>query len=166
MAKVINPLLSGSASGQIGHMMVFDKRGRVRQYVVPANPQTVGQMTVRNTLGDIQRTLKLLGVILRAELKIAFGPTWNSQIVGELTANSNAALNGYEAEFAAFLAGEKTAWEGVDQTAPVLLIKGAVIYACASAVYDMAARLGKIVTLTLPASANAVTVGAEWIDAA
>lgn len=166
MAKVINPLLSGSASGQIGHMMVFDKRGRVRQYVVPANPKTVGQMTVRNTLGDIQRTLKLLGVLLRGQLKIAFGPTWNSQIVGELTANGNAALNGYEAEFTAFQAGEKTAWEGVDQTAPVLLTKGAVIYSCASAVYDMAARLGATVTLTLPAAANAVTVGAEWVDVA
>ena len=35
MAKVINPLLSGSASGQLGHMMTFDKRGFVRQYVVP-----------------------------------------------------------------------------------------------------------------------------------
>lgn len=166
MAKVINPLLSGSASGQIGHMMVFDKRGRVRQYVVPANPQTVDQMSQRNTLGDIQRTLKLLGTKLRGELKTAFGPTWNSQIVGELTANSGAALTAYTGEYTAFQAGEKTAWGNVDQASPIKLTKGAVIYSCASAVYDMAARMGVTVTLTLPAAANAATVGAEWVDAA
>ena len=164
MAKVINPLLSGSASGQLGHMMVFDKRNRVRQYVVPSNPQTVNQMAVRNKMGDIQRTLKLLGTVLRAELKAAFGPTWNALIVGELTANSGAVLTGYTAEFTVFSAGEKTAWEGVDQASPVALTKGAVIYSCASAAYDMALRMGAVISLTLPAAANAATVGAEWVD--
>jgi hypothetical protein len=166
MAKVINPLLSGSASGQLGHMMVFDKRGRVRQYVVPANPQTVDQMDVRNTLGDIQRTLKLLGTKLRGELKVAFGPTWNSQIVGELTANSGAVLSAYTAEFTAFQAGEKTAYENVDQASPIKLTKGAVIYSCASAVYDMKTRMGATVTIPLPANANAAAVGAAWVLAA
>ncbi len=60
MAKVINPLLSGSASGQLGGMMTFDKRGFVRQYVVPSNPKTVGQMAVRDTLGDLQRELRII----------------------------------------------------------------------------------------------------------
>jgi len=162
MAKVINPLLSGSASGQLGHMMTFDKRGYVRQYVTPANPQTVNQMAVRNRLGDIQRELKLLGATLRAELKTQFGARWNSMIVGELSANDGAALDAYVAEWTAFIAGDKTAWENADGATPVVAADGALLYACASAVYDMGVRLGATLTLTQPATANAATVGAEW----
>lgn len=166
MAKVITPLLSGSASGQIGHMMTFDKRGYVRQYVVPANPRTVNQMLVRNTLGDLQRSLKMLGAILRVQLKAGFGARWNSVIIGELMANDNAALDAYVAEYTAFGAQDKTDWATADTSTPVLLTDGAVLYACASAAYDIALRLGATITLTLPAAANSATVGAEWIDAA
>lgn len=162
MAKVINPLLSGSASGQIGRMMVFDKRGRVRQYVVPSNPQTVNQTNVRNRLGDIQRELKLLGPVLRTELKAAFGPTWNSQIVGELTANDGAALDAYVNEWNAFGGTDKTAWETADVSVKVQETDGALFYACASAVYDMAIRVGASISLTLPAAANSTTIGSEW----
>jgi hypothetical protein len=135
----------------------------VRQYVVPSNPKTVDQMNVRNTLGDIQRTLKLLGALLRGELKSGFGPTWNSMIVGELTANNGSALAAYVAEFTAFTAPEKAAYAAVDQAAPIKLTRGAVIYACASAVYDMGIRLGVTITLPLPTNSNAVAVGAAWV---
>jgi hypothetical protein len=164
MAKVINPLLSGSASGQLGHMMTFDKRGFVRQYVVPSNPQTVNQMAVRNTMAEIQRSLKLLGTVLRAELKTAFGYRWNSVIVGELMANENAQLEAFTTEFNAFTAPQKAEWATADTSAPTVLADGIPLYACASAAYDIAARLGATITLTLPAAANAATVGAEWVD--
>lgn len=162
MAKVINPLLSGSASGQLGGMMTFDKRGYVRQYVVPANPNTANQQLVRETLGDIQRELKLLGATLRAELKSGFGYRWNSDIVGELMANDRAALQAYEAEWTAFIAGDKTDWATNDTAAPVRVTDGALLYAVASAVYDMSVRLGVTLTLTQPATANSATVAAEW----
>lgn len=164
MAKVTNPLLSGSASGQLGHMMTFDKRGFVRQYVVPTNPQTVNQMAVRNTLGDLQRTLKTLGAVLRAELKTAFGYRWNSVIIGELMANGNAALTAYTAEHTAFTAPQKAEWATADTGIPVTLADGVPLYACASAAYDIALRLGAVITLTLPGAANAAAVGAEWVD--
>lgn len=166
MAKVINPLLSGSASGQLGGMMTFDKRGYVRQYVVPANPKTTAQMTVRDTLGDLQRELKLLGTELRAQLKAQFGSRWNSLIIGELMANNKAALTSYTAEFTAFTAQQKTDWATADGATPKELTKGAVLYACASAIYDMAARFGYTVSLTLPAAGNSSTVGTEWTAAA
>lgn len=166
MAKVINPLLSGVASGQLGHMMVFQKNGTVRQYVTPANPQTAGQMAVRNTLKDLQASLKLLGLVLRGELRTGFGARWNSMIIGELTANDNAVLDAYIAEFNAFTAQQKTDWGTADGATPVLLIDGQALYACASAIYDMAARLGVTVSLTLPAADNSVTVGGEWTAAA
>jgi len=162
MAKVINPLLSGSASGQLGHMMTFDKRGFVRQYVVPSNPQTVNQMLVRNTLGDLQRCLKNLGAVLRAELKSQFGYRWNSVIIGELMANNNAQLAAYTAEFGAFTAPQKAEWDTADASAPVELEAGVPLYAAASAIYDIGVRLAATLTLTLPAAANAATIGGEW----
>lgn len=164
MAKVEGPLMSISASGKLGTAMVYDRRGRVRKYTVPANPKTAAQMLIRNKLGDIQRSLKLLGTVLRTELKSGFGYTWNAQIVGELTKNSAAALTAYVAEFNAFTTQQKTDWATADGSAPVELDDGAVLYACASAIYDMAQRLSVTVTLTLPAAGNSVTVGAEWTD--
>jgi hypothetical protein len=166
MAKVTGGLFSVSASGQFAQTVVFDKRGRARQYVVPANPQTAGQMTVRNRLGDFQRCLKLIGTKIRGELKSGFGATWNARIVGELTANDASAWTAYLAEFNAFQAGEKTAWAGSDTSAPSTLTDGAVLYACASAVYDMAARMGVTVTLTQPSNSNNATVAGEWTAAA
>ena len=163
MAKVINPLLSGSASGQLGHMMTFDKRGFVRQYVTPSNPKTVDQMAVRNTMGDLQRALKLLGATLRAELKAQFGYRWNSVIIGELMANGNASLTAYTAEFTAFTSPQKAEWAGEISTAPVTLTNGVPFYACASAIYDIGVRLGATISLTQPAAANATTVGDEWV---
>lgn len=50
MAKVVNPLMSMSASGQIGKSLVYFKwKGLdvVRSYAIPANPKTNSQMTQR-----------------------------------------------------------------------------------------------------------------------
>lgn len=162
MAKTINPLLSGSVSGQIGHMMTFDKRGYVRQYVIPSNPKSVAQMTVRNTLGDIQRELKWLGTKLRGELKAGLGYRWNSLIISELMATEMAGLIALEAEFTAFQAGEKTSWEGKDEAAQVLLDKGSAFYCVATAVYDVASRLGATITLTLPDHDTFTATNTEW----
>lgn len=166
MAKVINPLLSGSASGQLGGMMTFDKRGFVRQYVVPSNPKTVNQMAVRDTLGDLQRELKLLGTKLRGELKSGFGYRWNSLIIGELMANDKAAYTAYLAEYTAFTGPQKADYVTADGATPIALTKGALLYACASAIYDMAARLGVTVTLAQPGAANAATIGTAFTAAA
>jgi hypothetical protein len=163
MAKVLMPLMSGSASGRFG-AIVFDKRSIVRVFVQPANPKTVAQMAVRNTMGDLQRSLKPLGVVLRGQLKTGFGARWNTAIIGELMANDNAALTAYTAEFTAFTAPQKAEWAAVDVVGPLKLTAGAALYAAASAAYDIAIRLGAVITLTLPAAANAATVGAEWVD--
>lgn len=164
MAKVINPLLSGVASGQLGHMMTFDKRGFVRQYVTPANPQTVDQVAQRNLMKDIQAELKELGTVLRAELKSAFGYRWNSVIIKELLMNDHAAIDSYAAEFSAFQSQQKTDWGTADPAVPVVRVDGELLYMVASAVYDIALRLGATITLTNPSASNSSTVGAEWVD--
>ena len=55
MAKVLRPLQSGSASGQIGKAAVHsDWKGihAVRSYVIPANPKTTAQVSVRTKFRD------------------------------------------------------------------------------------------------------------------
>ena len=55
MAKVSRPLQSGSASGQVGKAAVyFDWKGihAVRSYVIPANPKTTAQVSVRTQFRD------------------------------------------------------------------------------------------------------------------
>lgn len=161
MAKVTGPLMSMNASGRFG-AIVFDQRGFVREFRAPANPQTENQMLQRNKLGDIQRALKNLGPVIRAELKSQFGYRWNSLIIKELLGGGGAALTAYTAEFTAFTAPQKADWDTADASIPVELVAGLPLYAAASAVFDLAARLGATVTLTLPAAANAATVGGEW----
>ena len=166
MAKVTAPLMSMSASGAFGKTIVFLKTGIAREYVVPANPQSVGQMAVRNVLKDIQAELKVLGTKLRGELKSQFGARWNSMIIGELMANENAVLLASAAEYSAFQAGEKTAWEGADTIEPTVRTQGELLYVVATAVYDIASRLGATITLTLPENDTAVATAAEWVAAA
>lgn len=162
MAKVTAPLMSMDASGQLGKALVFQKGGKVRQYVIPANPRTDGQKAVRNKLGDIQRALKKLGAVLRAELKSGFGARWNSDIVGELMKNNAALLTGYTSTFTGFSSPEKGEWDTADTSSPVLLEAGLPLYACAKAIKAIALVRGVTVTLTDPTNANATTVGGEW----
>jgi len=161
MAKVTGPLMSMGASGRFG-AIVFDTRGFVRTFVAPANPQTVNQMTQRNTMGDIQRELKLLGIVLRGELKSGLGYRWNSLIIKELLGGGKAVLIAKQAEYAAFVAGDKTAWANADAAVPVELTDGEILYCVASALYDLCLRLAVTVSLTDPATGNSATVGGEW----
>jgi hypothetical protein len=163
MAKVINPLLSGSASGQFGGMMTFDKRGYVRQYVIPANPQTVDQMAVRNKMGDIQRCLKMLGTTIRADLRLALGARWNAVIISEIMATNAAKWDSLAATYNAFQAGEKTAWEGANPGSGFVANAGLVFFITAQSLYDVALRIGGDGLITDPAAANSAIVAGEWV---
>lgn len=164
MAKTIGPLMSMTASGKFGNAIVYDKRGRARKYVIPANPQTANQVTQRNKIRDLQSCLKQLGAVLRAELKSGFGYTWNSLIIKELLMNDAAILDAKVAEWTAFQAQQKTDWGTADPGTYTDLTDGQGLYACAAAADDIATRLGVTLTLTTPSASNSSTVGAEWID--
>lgn len=163
MAKVTNPLLSMSASGKIGDSIVFDKRGRARIYVVPSNPQTAPQMLVRNRLGDIQRELKQLGLVLRAQLKSGFGYTWNALIIKELMDNAAALLISHTAVWTAFGSSDKTAWAGQDTAVLLEIEDGAALYCVMKAAYDIGVRIGATLTLGAPIATNSVALKAEWV---
>lgn len=163
MAKVINPLLSGTASGQFGQMMTFDKRGYVRKYVIPANPQSVAQMTVRNRMGDIQRELKMLGTTMRVDVRAALGARWNSLIIGEITANDGAKWDDLEVAFTAFGATPKTNWGTADPATGLVNTAGLVFYIVAKALYDVCLRIGGDGLITEPIESTFTTNAGEWV---
>lgn len=69
MSKTTAPLLSFSASGQIGKTMVASSWKGVkymRRYVVPANPNTLPQQTVRKTFALLREMYKLAPALLIA----------------------------------------------------------------------------------------------------
>lgn len=163
MAKVIAPLLSAQASGQFAHAMTFDKRGFVRKYVVPYNPQTTDQMTVRNILGDIQRELKALGATLRPQVKLALGYRWNSVIINDLMANNHAKWDALVTAYGAFSGPNKTAWAGADPGLGLVNPAGEAFYIVAKSFYDTCLRTGGDGLITEPIETTAVTNGGEWI---
>jgi hypothetical protein len=112
MAKVTGPLMSMTASGTVGGTITFDKRGFVRQRVIPANPQTETQGTVRQVLLAIQKALKVLGVTPIGAVK-AVAPTsyrWNSFLLAAVIGSGSADFEASEAAFDALTGGQKTSW--------------------------------------------------------
>lgn len=85
MAKVTAPLLGFGASGQIGKTQVYATwRGvpYARRHVIPANPQSAGQMLTRNTFGWLTQVWKLASA--------DFIAPWNAYAQGKPLAGRNA----------------------------------------------------------------------------
>jgi hypothetical protein len=69
MSKTTAPLLSFDAKGQIGKSMVASSwRGvkYMRRYVIPANPKTLAQQTVRSTFALLREMWKLAPALITA----------------------------------------------------------------------------------------------------
>lgn len=69
MAKVIAPLMSFAARGQVANALVFypwKGVNSVRQYVVPANPNTIAQQETRGIFKTIGELWKRMPTLARA----------------------------------------------------------------------------------------------------
>ncbi len=87
MAKVTAPLLSFDARGKIGDSMVFANwRGvpYARRYVIPGNPQSVGQTLTRDIWTALDMRWKQAGTLMRAP--------WDRFAVGQKFVGRNAYL--------------------------------------------------------------------------
>lgn len=85
MPKTTAPLLSFGASGQIGKTLVASKwRGRpyMRQYVIPANPQSTEQTVTRSLFSWLQATFKTAPA--------DFIAPWTAYSTGKVMYNRNA----------------------------------------------------------------------------
>lgn len=113
MAKVDGGLFSLNASGQFGKALVFDKRGRVRQYKVPANPQSADQGDARQRLAAVQAALKISGPTAIAAMQAVapIGYLWNSNMVKEAIGTGAANYTAGHNAFIALAGADQTAWK-------------------------------------------------------
>lgn len=112
MALTTGPLMSMVASGKFADSIVFDKRGRARAYVIPANPQSTGQGDVRQKLAAVQAVLKML-IAGAITLIKAVAPTpylWNSFAVQQCIGTGGAYWTAAAAVWTGLASGEKTSW--------------------------------------------------------
>lgn len=84
MAKTTAPLLSFGARGQIGKTMVggvWKGVPYMRQYTIPANPQTADQMSTRNVFSTLQAMWKIMPTLAQAP--------WTANAVGQKYTDRN-----------------------------------------------------------------------------
>lgn len=120
MAKVNGPLMSMSASGKIGDAIVFAAwKGiaYVRQFVIPANPQSAGQGDNRILIGGTGRACGKVGVTspfnvkLSAKSVIPAGQSKQSYLVKYIMTHYLDTMTKYASELAAVTAyGGITSW--------------------------------------------------------
>jgi len=112
MATVTGPLMSISATGQFAKSMTFDKRGYVRAYVIPANPQLPDQGNARQRLAAVQAVLKLLiaGAITLIKAVAPTSYRWNSYAVGQIIGTDALAYIAALATFTAMTTEQKGLW--------------------------------------------------------
>jgi hypothetical protein len=127
--KVTMPLMSGTASGSLGGAITFDKRGFVRQLVIPANPQSDEQGNARQMVLAVQKALtKLGGTVITAVRGIA--PTsyrWNSFLLGQAIGPSSTEFDASVAAFAALTGPQRADWD--TRAAALGLVEQSIPYA-------------------------------------
>ena len=150
MAKVTGPLLSIDASGKIGDSIVFTRwRGTkvVRQYVIPANPNTAAQQVQRNFMA---LAINSWVVDLAPNVQQA----WRDYMAGQPISGCNESVSRYIAAKVAAktcaVASAATITPGVDQVTvawtTLIAVKGRVLYGTKHRVYSAQGVEGAAVT--------------------
>ncbi|HEX8495483.1 MAG TPA: hypothetical protein VF658_21910 [Pyrinomonadaceae bacterium] len=129
MPHVKGPLFSMEASGTLGGTITFDKRGFVRQRVIPANPQTPAQGNQRQVLLAAQKALTRLNATAIAAVR-AIAPTsyrWNSFLLQQVIGPGSSEFEASRAAYAAMGAEPREGWE--DQAVAMGLTAQSLPYA-------------------------------------
>jgi hypothetical protein len=93
--------------------MIFDKRGYVREYVTPANPQTVNQANSRQRVADVQAAAKVIGPTALAAIKAASptGYRWNSNLIKIAIGTGSALFTAHLATYTGLTAPQQATWD-------------------------------------------------------
>ena len=131
MAKVTGGLFSLEASGKFANALVFDRRGYVRGYKRPTNPQTAPQGNVRQVMLAAQRALGVAGATTKTGIK-DLAPVdyrWNSYLIQQLIGKGSVAWDASLAAFNALDAADQTpglprprAWASQRSASPTRVI--------------------------------------------
>lgn len=117
MAKVTGPLMSMDASGKLGDAIVFAKwkgQNYVRQFVIPANPQSASQGDQRIVIGGTGKAAGKVAVTsdfntkLTAKGVVPAGQSKQSYLVKYILSHYLDTMTKYSAELAAV-----TAYDGI-----------------------------------------------------
>ena len=113
MPKVKGPLMSMEASGTLGDTITFDRRGFVRQRVIPTNPQSDAQGNVRQMLLAVHKALTLLGATVIAAVRTV-APTayrWNSYLLSQVIGSGSEAFEAARTAYLALGAPDRVNWD-------------------------------------------------------
>jgi hypothetical protein len=126
LPKVTNPLGSGSASGQIGKMLIFQGT-TVKNYKAPKINKSEAQLSAEDRFADVNKTLRALKGWGRAALETLFGRNWMAfgyQGIVTYWAENLAA-------WGELSGGDQAEWASYAPVASTRLDKGQVFFCCA-----------------------------------
>ncbi len=172
MAKVVGGLFSVEASGKFANALVFDRRGYVRGYTRPTNPQTEAQGNVRQVMLAAQRAIGLAGDATKAEIKEAAPDyRWNSYLIQQMIGKGSVAWDASLAAFNALDPADQGVWTSEAEALGMTEISipyagdspisaGTAFFALARTLFD----LGVYVVNGAPDGANAVAWATSVAD--
>ena len=108
MAKVTLPLMSASASGRFADNIVFDKRGHVRIFTAPVQPNTPAQVAARDLLAVVAKNT---GKISKAEALAALRSTLTYKWFSALLGKAVSLVDDAQTNYALFSVQDKSDWD-------------------------------------------------------
>ncbi len=170
MAKVTGGLFSLEASGKFANALIFDRRGYVRSYKRPSDPQTEAQGNVRQVMLAAQRAIGVAGGTTRESVRdlAPTGYRWNSYLVQQMIGQNSAQWDAGMTAFNALDAAAQATWTTEAETLSVAetnvayagdpaIPAGASLFNLARALFQM----GIHTAAGAPAAANAAAWAAN-----
>jgi len=171
MAKATSPLFAVEASGQIGHSIVYDRRGFVRMYARPANPKTDAQGNIRTPFRAVAAVIKVIGNTAKNDMRQKAEPSyrWNAWLIAQTLGKGLATWDAAQTAFSNLDATTQDNWETAAQNAginPVAVsydnnppdhLAGRALFATASALNTNGLGPGAPATTTPSAWADYIT---------
>lgn len=111
MAKVTNPLLSVSAKGRIGKLIVYYGGGTARGWSTQTDPQTAPQLQSRAIVRAVMQMVKISNALERALLRDVLGKQWHTVLTAWLTRDQLSNAKMLHDSWSALSNEERQTWE-------------------------------------------------------
>jgi len=135
MPNTFLPLGSQKARGSIGKLITY-QGDSARQYVIPTDAKTAGQISVRHLFADVNKMYRTLGIQQRRVCSTAFGSRWFSMLhkyVADFNGNN---YNDAGILFDFFTNQQKSAWDAQAPVTAMWARCGRVFWICCKCLAD------------------------------